>query len=129
VSGGSDGSAGNASAGASVRLDSGRGSPPGSGLAAARAAAAGARNVGARQVVKPGASEGWSDGSPTEEAPYDPEFDGPPPGRTAASIEGFDPGDEPLDDVIDEKTARESSEQQAMRLLHDAFGAEKIGES
>jgi DNA polymerase-3 subunit gamma/tau len=33
-----------------------------------------------------------------------------------------------LDDVIDEKTARQSSEQQAMQLLHDAFGAEKIGE-
>ena len=34
-----------------------------------------------------------------------------------------------LDDVIDEKTARQSSEQQAMQLLQDAFGAEKIGES
>jgi DNA polymerase-3 subunit gamma/tau len=62
----------------------------------------------------------------TEEAPYDPEFDGP---SGAPSYEGFDPGDEPLDDVIDEKTARESSEQQAMRLLQEAFGAEKIGES
>jgi DNA polymerase-3 subunit gamma/tau len=47
----------------------------------------------------------------------------------AAGFEGFDPGDEPLDDVIDEKTARESSEQQAMRLLQEAFGAEKIGEN
>jgi DNA polymerase-3 subunit gamma/tau len=32
--------------------------------------------------------------------------------------------------VIDEKTARQSSEQQAVQLLRDAFGgAEKIGES
>jgi DNA polymerase-3 subunit gamma/tau len=30
---------------------------------------------------------------------------------------------------MDEKTARESGEQQAMRLLREAFGAEKIGES
>ncbi|HEX5198389.1 MAG TPA: hypothetical protein VFW27_00470 [Actinoplanes sp.] len=76
----------------------------------------------------PAASPAWSDGAPTEEAPYDPEYDGPPRGG-AAAYEGFDPGDEPLDDVIDEKTARESSEQQAMRLLQEVLGAEKIGES
>jgi DNA polymerase-3 subunit gamma/tau len=46
-----------------------------------------------------------------------------------ASFEGFDAGDEPLDHVIDEKTARQSSEQQAMQLLRDAFGAEKISET
>jgi len=100
----------------------------GSGLAAARAAAAGARNAAARQAAKPAAAPTWSDGSPTDDAPYDPEFDGPAE-RGAAAYVGFDPGDEPLDDVIDEKTARESSEQQAMRLLQEAFGAEKIGES
>ena len=98
---------------------------PGSARAAARAAA---RNAAARQAAKPAASPAWSDGSPAEEAPYDPEYDGPPAGGMAREYEGFDPGDEPLDDVIDEKTARESSEQQAMRLLQDAFGAEKIGE-
>ena len=117
-----------ASGGGSGRTAGGRNAGPGSGLAAARAAAAGARNAAARQGAKPAGAPGWADGSPTEEAPYDPEFDGPPePGATA--YEGFDPGDEPLDDVIDEKTARESSEQQAMRLLQEAFGAEKIGES
>ena len=52
-----------------------------------------------------------------------------PTGGKAPSYEGFDPGDEPLDDVIDEKTARQSSEQQAMQLLQDAFGAEKISET
>lgn len=112
---------------------------PMTGLAAARAALA---NRAARQAnaktppgTKPAPPAGaktaaaptaWSDGSPTEEAPYDPDYDGP---AKAAAIEGFDPGDEPLDDVIDEKTARQSSEQQAMQLLRDAFGAEKIGES
>jgi DNA polymerase-3 subunit gamma/tau len=113
-------------------------------LAAARAAAAAASNSAGRTAAAgnspgPGAAAGnstaakaaagasaaWSDGAPAEEAPYDPEYDGPPP---RGGYEGFDPGDEPLDDVIDEKTARESSEQQAMRLLQDAFGAEKIGE-
>jgi len=105
----------------------GRSSGPGSGLAAARAAAAGARAaVGTRQAAK-SANDAWTDGSLAEEAPYDPEFDGPP--SSGKRFDGFDPGDEPLDDVIDEKTARESSEQQAMRLLQEAFGAEKIGES
>jgi DNA polymerase-3 subunit gamma/tau len=100
-------------------------------LAAARAAAAG--GSGARPAVAAGT---WSDGSPAEEPPYDPDYDGPirpggvPSPAATATIEGFDPGDEPLDDVIDEKTARQSSEQQAVQLLRDAFGgAEKIGES
>jgi DNA polymerase-3 subunit gamma/tau len=118
------------------------GSVPGGGLAAARAAAAGggaggggAAGAGRAGAGRAGGGAGaakaggaaWSDGTPTEEAPYDPEFDGPP-SAAAASIEGFDPGDEPLDDVLDEKTARQSGEELAMQLLRDAFGAEKIGE-
>ena len=98
------------------------------GLAAARAAAAGATRQGgtkAPAATSPHSSP-WSDGSPAEEAPYDPEYDGPPP--PGAAYEGFHPGDEPLDDVIDEKTARQNGEQQAMQLLREAFGAEKIGE-
>jgi hypothetical protein len=31
--------------------------------------------------------------------------------------------------VVDEKTARQSSEEQALRLLAEQLGAEKIGES
>lgn len=115
----------------SGRTAGGRNAGPKTGLAAARAAAAAAanaRSAGVRQAPKPGGSA-WSDGTPAEEAPYDPEFDGAPAAAASSSFEGFDPGDEPLDDVIDEKTARESSEQQAMRLLQEAFGAEKIGES
>ncbi|MBO3739605.1 DNA polymerase III subunit gamma and tau [Actinoplanes flavus] len=96
----------------------------GGGAAAARAVLAGARGAGPARPAAGGSS--WSDGSPTEEAPYDPEYDGPPP--SGAGFDGFDPGDEPLDDVIDEKTARQSSEEQAMQLLRAAFGAEKIGE-
>ena len=119
--------------GASVANAGSRNAGPGSGLAAARAAAAGARTAAARPVAKPATAPAWSDGSPTEEAPFDPELDGGSESGSAesgsAAFEGFDPGDEPLDDVIDEKTARESSEQQAMRLLQEAFGAEKIGES
>ncbi|GAB2581959.1 hypothetical protein Aab01nite_59180 [Paractinoplanes abujensis] len=133
ASGGSAG-AGPADTSGGASAGGGRGAAAGGGLAAARAAAAGARGpaTGARQTGRAG-GEAWSDGSPTEEAPYDPEFDGPPSARGkgggGGGYEGFDPGDEPLDDVIDEKTARESSEQQAMRLLQEAFGAEKIGES
>ncbi len=46
----------------------------------------------------------------------------------APAYEGFDPGDEPLDVVIDERTARQSSEEQAVQLLRETFGAEKINE-
>ncbi|GID75270.1 hypothetical protein Ade02nite_39110 [Paractinoplanes deccanensis] len=121
--GGANGAGGGPGAAAAARASRNAAS---GGLAAARAAAAGARNPGARQAP---AKQAWSDGSPTEEAPYDPEYDGPPTGGAARSFEGFDPGDEPLDEVLDEKTARESGEQQALRLLQEALGAEKIGET
>ncbi|EEP72166.1 hypothetical protein MCAG_02493 [Micromonospora sp. ATCC 39149] len=53
----------------------------------------------------------------------------PGPAAVAApAYEGFDPGDEPLDEVIDERTARQSSEEQAVQLLREVFGAEKIDE-
>ncbi|WP_305787415.1 DNA polymerase III subunit gamma and tau [Symbioplanes lichenis] len=99
------------------------------GKAAAAVAAARAQSAGRAAAAGggAGATGTWSDGSPTEEAPYDPEYDGPAKGDGA--YEGFDPGDEPLDDVIDEKTARKSSEAQAVQLLRDAFGAELISES
>jgi DNA polymerase-3 subunit gamma/tau len=48
--------------------------------------------------------------------------------RRPAGYDGFDPGDEPLDDVVDEQTARQSSEQQALQLLQEKLGAEKIAE-
>ncbi|MFI6261352.1 DNA polymerase III subunit gamma and tau [Micromonospora sp. NPDC051006] len=110
----------------------GNGSAPvSSAIAAARAAAAG-RGPRPTQPARQTADSDWAG-----EPPYDPDYDGPvrpgggrPSAPSAATpvYEGFDPGDEPLDDVIDEKTARESSEAQAVRLLREAFGAEKINE-
>ncbi|MER7417985.1 DNA polymerase III subunit gamma and tau [Micromonospora peucetia] len=107
------------------------GPPVSSAIAAARAAAAG-RGPRTGQAARKTADADWAG-----EPPYDPDFDGPVRGgggrpgdaRPAApNLEGFDPGDEPLDEVLDEQTARESSEEQAVRLLREAFGAEKIDE-
>ncbi|MEU4470677.1 DNA polymerase III subunit gamma and tau [Micromonospora sp. NPDC023888] len=103
------------------------GAPVSSAIAAARAAAAG-RGVRTGAAARPVADAEWAG-----EPPYDPDFDGParagrPGGAATRVYEGFDPGDEPLDEIIDEKTARESSEEQAVRLLRETFGAEKIDE-
>ncbi|MGC4890031.1 DNA polymerase III subunit gamma and tau [Micromonospora sp. DT227] len=105
------------------------GPPVSSAIAAARAAAAG-RGPRTGQAARKTAEADWAG-----EPPYDPDFDGPvrggakrSGGAAPANFEGFDPGDEPLDEVIDERTARESSEEQAVRLLRDAFGAERIDE-
>ncbi|MEU8316276.1 DNA polymerase III subunit gamma and tau [Micromonospora sp. NPDC048887] len=105
-----------------------------SAIAAARAAAAAAAAGGgpgkgprAAQPARKTADAEWAG-----EPPYDPDFDGPVRGGGAAvaapAYEGFDPGDEPLDEVIDERTARQSSEEQAVQLLRETFGAEKIDE-
>ncbi|MFI6823695.1 DNA polymerase III subunit gamma and tau [Micromonospora sp. NPDC050187] len=115
--------------------------PVSSALAAARAAAAG-RAVRPDKAVRKTADDEFAG-----EPPYDPDYDGPlrgggrangtagraPSGAAAPqpavpNYEGFDPGDEPLDDVIDEKAARQSSEEQAVQLLREVFGAEKIDE-
>ncbi|MEU4680747.1 DNA polymerase III subunit gamma and tau [Micromonospora sp. NPDC023737] len=112
---------------AAAAAGNGNGAPVSSAIAAARAAAAG-RGPRTAQPARPTADSDWAG-----EPPYDPDYDGPVRsggGRPPATpvYEGFDPGDEPLDDVIDEKTARESSEEQAVRLLREALGAEKIDE-
>ncbi|MER5457915.1 DNA polymerase III subunit gamma and tau [Micromonospora sp. NPDC002389] len=114
------------------------GAPVSSAIAAARAAAAGrgTRTAGAGTRTA-AAGRRTADAEFAGEPPYDPDFDGPGrgggrpgggPPATAPVYEGFDPGDEPGDEVIDEKTARESGEAQAVRLLREAFGAEKIDE-
>ncbi|MFI7432616.1 DNA polymerase III subunit gamma and tau [Micromonospora haikouensis] len=108
----------------------GRAPAAGSGLAAARAAAAG-RGPRTQNGARKTADADWAG-----EPPYDPDYDGPvrgggrpgPAASAAPTYEGFDPGDEPLDEVIDERTARQSSEEQAVQLLREAFGAEKIDE-
>lgn len=99
------------------------GGPVSSGLAAARAAAAGRAPRTQAPAPKTADTE-WAG-----EPPYDPDYDGPVrEAVTVPAYEGFDPGDEPLDEVIDERTARQSSEEQAVRLLREALGAEKIDE-
>ncbi|MEV4481294.1 DNA polymerase III subunit gamma and tau [Micromonospora coxensis] len=106
--------------------------PVSSAIAAARAAAAAAGAGKAPRGAQPArktADPDWAG-----EPPYDPDYDGPlrgggrPEPAATPAYEGFDPGDEPLDDVIDERTARQSSEEQAVALLREAFGAEKIDE-
>jgi DNA polymerase-3 subunit gamma/tau len=67
------------------------------------------------------------DAPPADEPPFDPDYDTAPADRVAA-YEGFDPGDEPLDDAVDPSQARESSEDQAVRLLKEQLGAERIGD-
>ncbi|MFI7072501.1 DNA polymerase III subunit gamma and tau [Micromonospora sediminicola] len=112
----------------------GGGGPKNSAIAAARAAAAAAAAGGGpgkgtrAQPARKTADAEWAG-----EPPYDPDFDGPvrggrAPAAAAPAYEGFDPGDEPLDEVIDERTARQSSEEQAVQLLRETFGAEKINE-
>jgi len=74
----------------------------------------------------PGSGGSAWDGTTGEEPPYDPEYDGPNTGDP--QYPGFDPGDEPLDDA-DPAASRESTEEAALRLLSEALGAEKIGET
>jgi DNA polymerase-3 subunit gamma/tau len=100
----------------------------GGAAAAARAATnrsgtgRGGRNVPPRQAPPRQATpEAWPD-----MPPYDPEYD--PPVRDPRGYEGFDPGDEPLDDEVAGQAAAQTSEQQALQLLQQALGAEKIGE-
>ncbi|MEV6523268.1 DNA polymerase III subunit gamma and tau [Longispora sp. NPDC051575] len=61
--------------------------------------------------------------APMVQAPVTPE----PPPLSASTVvyEGFEPGDEPGDEVLD-KDAPGSSEEQAMKLLSEVLGAEKI---
>jgi len=75
----------------------------------------------AADKTPPAAETAWSDGPPPGEPPFDPDYDAPGGGL------GFDPGDEPADD--EPEAVRETSEQQALRLLTEELGAEKIGET
>ncbi|WBB78794.1 DNA polymerase III subunit gamma and tau [Micromonospora sp. WMMD882] len=112
-----------------------------SAIAAARAAARGNRSdpAGRGDLAGRGDQAGrrTADSEFAGEPPYDPDYDGPlrgggrtvgTPQPAAPSFEGFHPGDEPLDEVVDERAARRSSEEQAAQLLREVFGAEKIDE-
>jgi DNA polymerase-3 subunit gamma/tau len=126
------GSARPAGSGSARPAGSGRAGPAGSGRAGPAGSGSARTGNGPRPAAgtgpaAPGTGADWPDGADAEEPPYDPDYDGPVRG-TPVAYDGFDPGDEPLDDVLDEKTARQSSEQQVMQLLQDTLGAEKIGE-
>ncbi len=84
--------------------------PAGKGRSAARGPANSPAN-------SPANGQADDDAPPADEPPFDPDYDAP----------GFDPGDEPMEEA-GTPTIRESSEDQALRLLSEAFGAEKIGD-
>ncbi|GAA2647376.1 hypothetical protein GCM10010399_95330 [Dactylosporangium fulvum] len=90
---------------------------------AARAAASGQRRSATAQVSAAGATESAWDGAAADEPPFDPDYDSP---VTDLRFPGLDPGDELLDDAT---AVRETSEEAALRLLAEALGAEKIGET
>jgi hypothetical protein len=58
--------------------------------------------------------------APADEPPFDPDYD-------RAPLDGFDPGDEPLDDGA--SGVRESSEAQALRAVTEHFAVERIGDT
>ncbi|MGY0231212.1 DNA polymerase III subunit gamma and tau [Longispora urticae] len=112
----------------------------------AGAAQAGPPQAGSSRPAqaRPGAAQGapppvddeepWPDLPPSfdeEEPPPAPMVQVPvtpePPPLPASTVvyEGFEPGDEPGDEVVD-KDAPRSSEEQAMKLLSEVLGAEKI---
>jgi DNA polymerase-3 subunit gamma/tau len=68
---------------------------------------------------------GREDAPPPDEPPFDPDYDPTPADR--AIYDGFDPGDEPLDDAT--PGIRESSEAQALRAVTEHFAVERIGEA
>ncbi|GAA0737074.1 DNA polymerase III subunit gamma and tau [Dactylosporangium roseum] len=90
---------------------------------AARAAASGQRRSAAAQASTAGAAESAWDGAVADEPPFDPDYDSP---VADPRFPGLDPGDELLDDAT---VVRETSEEAALRLLTEALGAEKIGET
>ena len=114
-----------ASAGGGTRTGTGAPARAGAGTGARRpgAGAAPRRAETARASSARGSRASASEVPPPDEPPFDPDYDRPPTGR---AFEGFDPGDEPLDDAVDPSQARQSSEEQAIKLLTEQLGAERI---
>jgi DNA polymerase-3 subunit gamma/tau len=93
-----------------------RSAPARSGSAPARPAA--------KATARPragGAPRREGDDAPADEPPFDPDYDRPP----RSMYDGFDPGDEPVDEA---PAARQTSEEQAMRAVTEHFVVERIGE-
>jgi DNA polymerase-3 subunit gamma/tau len=81
-------------------------------------AKAGPAKAAPRRTAAAGKARANREVPPPDEPPFDPDYDTP----------GFDPGDEPLDEADGVPAVRESSEEQALRLLSEALGAEKISD-
>jgi DNA polymerase-3 subunit gamma/tau len=83
----------------------------------------------ARPAAKPAPAKGR--GGPAGARGRAPQSASPPaapqaaPGGERPPYDGFDPGDEPLDDAT---TVRESSEEQAIRAVGAVFAVERIGD-
>jgi DNA polymerase-3 subunit gamma/tau len=111
------------------------------GVAPTQPPSAHASGSGGREATRAAAADrAWSTASAAPagsdragDPPLDPDSDEPtaqaaPTPATPPAYAGFDPGDEPTDQVVDEKAIRQSSEQQALHLLQQHLGAERIGE-
>ncbi|GAA3235696.1 DNA polymerase III subunit gamma and tau [Dactylosporangium siamense] len=100
------------------------GTRPRSAIEQAREAASRAANAPRRggAASAPVVESVW-EGAGADEPPFDPDYDRP---VADPRFPGLDPGDELLDDA---NSVRESSEEAALRLLSEALGAEKIGET
>jgi len=119
--GGQAGLAGNSGAGGVRTATAVAPAPP---LAAPARAVAPATPAAAIAPVAPAAASAAAarPASAPRPAPERPTWDEePPPYETEY---GFDPGDEPIDDEA--PAVRESSEEQALRLLREHLGAERI---
>ncbi|HEY8534068.1 MAG TPA: DNA polymerase III subunit gamma and tau [Micromonospora sp.] len=77
-------------------------------------------------VTAPVTPEPWSDGTLPEDPPDDVEYD--IPDAEYAAFDGFSPDDDVLDEEFDAPAEQQISEQEALRLLTEELGAEKIGE-
>ncbi|MDG6107575.1 DNA polymerase III subunit gamma and tau [Dactylosporangium aurantiacum] len=99
------------------------GARPRTAIEQAREAASRAANAPRRAAAAAAPVESVWDGAAADEPPFDPDYDRP---VADPRFPGLDPGDELLDDA---SSVRESSEEAALRLLSEALGAEKIGET
>lgn len=99
------------------------GARPRTAIEQAREAASRAANAPRRGAAAAAPVESVWDGAAADEPPFDPDYDRP---VADPRFPGLDPGDELLDDA---SSVRESSEEAALRLLSEALGAEKIGET
>ncbi|MEV6925898.1 DNA polymerase III subunit gamma and tau [Dactylosporangium sp. NPDC051485] len=98
--------------------------PPAPATNGGRPASPPAPATNGRRPPAAGAESAW-EGAGADEPPWDPDYDDAP-AAADPRFPGLDPGDELLDDASE---VRETSEEAALRLLIEALGAERIGET